>query len=164
MIFYHSSLVYTFESICTNGKNVAQKGQAKLGYVNEVTSNLRTLAWTLQWFYITIEALLSYTSSLYFHHTGSPNITSLTFNGSTNTLTCSSTGGPATTVTWRRNGAVITLNATHQQTKRVVDCTMGTYQTVLTIDPSVGHSDIFGLYNCTVDNARGRSSMTIGEN
>ena len=59
---------------------------------------------------------------------------------------------------------MITLNATHQQTKRVVDRTMGTYQTVLTIDPSVGQSVIVGRYNCTVENARGRSSMTIGEN
>ena len=101
---------------------------------------------------------------MYFHHTGSPNITSVTFNGSSNTLTCTSTGGPATTVTWRRNGAVITVNAVHQLTKRVVDLTMGTYHTVLTIDPSVGQSGIFGLYNCTVENDRGRSSMTIGEN
>ena len=90
-------------------------------------------------------------------------MTSLTFNISTNTLTCTSTGGPATTVTWRRDGAVITPSATYQQTQRVVDPVAGTYQTVLTIDPSEGHSDIVGRYNCTVENARGRSSMTIGE-
>ena len=59
---------------------------------------------------------------------------------------------------------MITLNGTYQQTKTVVDPVEGTYQIVLTIDPSVGQSDIFGLYNCTVENARGRSSMTIGEN
>ena len=106
--------------------------------------------------------ILSYASSLHFHHTGSPNVTSLTFSSSTNTLTCTSTGGPATTVTWRRDGAVITLNATHQQTKRVVDPVSGTYQTILTIDPSVGQSDIVGTYNCTVENARGESSMTAG--
>ena len=100
---------------------------------------------------------------LYFHHAGSPNITSLTFNGSSNTLTCTSTGGPATTVTWRRDGVVITLNGTYQQTKRVVDPVEGTYQTVLTINPSVSQSDIFGTYSCKVENARGRSSMTIGE-
>ena len=161
---YHLSLVYIPLNLFAQFAQTAQKAQAKLGYLNEVISNLRTLAWTLQWFYITIETLLSYTSSLYFHRTGSPNITALTFNGSSNTLTCTSTSGPATTVIWRRNGAVITLNATHQQTKRVVDSTMGTYQTVLTIDPSVGQSGIFGLYNCTVENDRGRSSMTIGEN
>ena len=86
---------------------------------------------------------------------GSPNITSLTFNAQSYTLTCNSTGGPATTVTWKRDGVVITLNATYQQTKRVVDPVAGTYQTVLTIDPSVSP------YNCTVENARGRSSMTV---
>ena len=58
---------------------------------------------------------------------------------------------------------MITLNGTYQQTKRVVDTVVGTYQTVLTIDPSVGQSDI-GLYSCTVENDRGRSAMTIGEN
>ena len=90
-------------------------------------------------------------------------MTSITFNGSSNTLTCTSTGGPATTVTWRRDGVVITLNATYQQTKRVVYSVSGTYQTVLTIDLSVGQSVIVGRYNCTVENARGGSSMTIGE-
>ena len=40
---------------------------------------------------------------------------------------------------------------------------MGTYQTVLTIDPSVGPSDIIGTYNCTVENVRGKSSMTVVE-
>ena len=52
---------------------------------------------------------------------------------------------------------MITLNTTHQQTKRVVD---GTYQTVLTIDRSVGFSGIVGTYNCTVENVRGGSSKT----
>ena len=56
---------------------------------------------------------------------------------------------------------MITLNATHQQTKRLVDPVNGTYQTVLTIDPSVGWSDIVGTYNCTVENDRGESSETV---
>ena len=99
-------------------------------------------------------------------YAGSPSVTTLTFNSSSNTLTCTSTGGPATTVTWRRDGAVITLSTTHQQTKRVVDAVEGTYQTVLTIDPSVSSSDIVGTYNCTVSNTRGESSKTVvtGEN
>ena len=54
---------------------------------------------------------------------------------------------------------MITLNATHQQTKRVVYTVNGTYQTVLTIDPSVGQ--IVGTYNCTVENIRGGSSETV---
>ena len=53
---------------------------------------------------------------------------------------------------------MIPLDATYQQTKRVVDSVMSTYQTVLTI---VGQSDIVGTYNCTVENARGRASRTV---
>ena len=92
-------------------------------------------------------------------HTGSPNVTNLTFDDQSRTLTCTSTGGPATSVTWRRDGVVITLNATYQQTKRVVYPVNGTYQTVLTIDPSVGH--IVVTYDCTVENDRGSSSQTV---
>ena len=92
-------------------------------------------------------------------HAGSPIVTSLTYNDQSKTLTCTSTGGPATTVTWRRDRVVITLNGTHQQTKRVVDSVHGTNQTVLTIHPSVCH--IVGTYNCTVENDRGESSETV---
>ena len=56
---------------------------------------------------------------------------------------------------------MITLNATHQQTKRVVDPVASTYQTVLTIDSSVDQSDIPGLYYCIVENARGISSRIV---
>ena len=56
---------------------------------------------------------------------------------------------------------MINLNATHQQTKRLVDPVDGTYQTVLTFDPSVGWSDILGTYNCTVENVRGKSSKMV---
>ena len=85
----------------------------------------------------------------------------MTFIGQTATLTCTSTGGPATNVTWRRDGVVITPNATYQQTKRVIDNSTSTYQTVLTIDPSVDQSGILGTYNCTVENVRGLSSRTV---
>ena len=56
---------------------------------------------------------------------------------------------------------MITPNATYQQTKRVVDPVNGTYQTVLTTDPSVSQSDIVGTYNCTVENVRRGSSMMV---
>ena len=56
---------------------------------------------------------------------------------------------------------MITLNDTHQQTKRLVDPVSGTYQTVLTINSSVSQDDIVGIYNCTVENIRGGSSQTM---
>ena len=92
-------------------------------------------------------------------HAGSPSVISLTFDDQSRTLICTSTGGPATTVTWRRDGVVITLNATYQQTKRLVDNVTSTYQTVLTIDPSAGQ--IVGTYKCTVQNDKGESSETV---
>ena len=91
---------------------------------------------------------------------GFPCVTRLDYNNQSRTITCTSTGGPATTVTWKKDGVVITHNATHQQTKRVVDPVWGMYQTVLTFDQSVSQSDTVGTYSCTVENARGRSSMT----
>ena len=100
-------------------------------------------------------------NNLYCDRAGSPSVTSLTYNDQSRILTCTSTGGPATTVTWRRDGVVITLNATYQQTKRVVDPVNGTYHTVLTIDRSVDQDDIVGTYNCTVENIRGESSETV---
>ena len=95
-------------------------------------------------------------SSVQFQLTSELSATTPTF-----TLTCTSTGGPATTVTWRRDGVLITPNTTYQQTKRVVDPVRGVYQTVLTIDSSVSPRDIVGTYNCTVENVRGRSSLTV---
>ena len=56
---------------------------------------------------------------------------------------------------------MITSSATYQQTKRVVDPVMGTYQTVLTISQSVDQSDIPGLYSCAVENARGSDSEAL---
>ena len=56
---------------------------------------------------------------------------------------------------------MITLNATHQQTKRLVDPGNDTYETVLTIKSSVSWNDIVGTYNCTVENIRGESSETV---
>ena len=103
----------------------------------------------------------SHNTQFPFHHAGSPNVTSLTYNDESRTLTCTSTGGPATIVSWRRNEVVINLGATYQQTKTLVDSITGTYQTVLTIDPSLDQRNIEGTYSCTVENVRGESSETV---
>ena len=56
---------------------------------------------------------------------------------------------------------MITLGATYQQTKTLVDPVTGTYQTVLTIDPLLDQRSIEGTYSCTVENVRGESSETV---
>ena len=116
----------------------------------------------LECFCYTFHILLTHQLHFYFFiHAESLNIANLTYNDQSRTLTCTSTSGPPTTVTWKKDGIMVTLNATHQQTKRVVDPVAGTYQTMLTIDPSLEQSDIVGTYNCTVKNARGASSETV---
>ena len=86
---------------------------------------------------------------------GTPSTTTLVYNESTRSLTCTSTGGPATTVTWRKDGAIIAIGAAYQQTQVVTDSTIGTYETVLTIAQSV--TDVSGTYSCSVENIRGTS-------
>ena len=65
------------------------------------------------------------------------------------TLTCVSTGGPATTVTWTRNGAILSNDANHVFTKTVTDQLTATYSNVLTV---TGREP--GSYQCSVANAR----------
>ena len=91
---------------------------------------------------------------------GAPNVTGVTFDRESRTLTCTSTGGPATTVTWTKDGAVITPNTTHQQTQMIVDTVGGIYQNTLTIAQSVTGENLYGLYSCTVENSRGSSNRS----
>jgi len=88
---------------------------------------------------------------------GTPTATTLVYNETARTLTCTSTGGPATHVTWRMSGDILAINATYQQTQVVTNTTTGTYETVLTIANSV--TDVFEIYNCTIENVRGTSSV-----
>ena len=91
-------------------------------------------------------------------HAGAPNVTELTFDRESRTLTCTSTGGPATTVTWTKDGAVITPNTTHQQTQMIVDTVEGTYHNTLTIAQSVTGDNLYGLYSCMVENSWGTAN------
>jgi len=94
---------------------------------------------------------------VYTSTTGTPTTTTLVYNETTRSLTCTSTGGPATTVTWRKDETNITINGTtYQQTQVVADPVTGTYQTVLTIGPN--ENDTSGIYSCTVGNTRGTSA------
>ena len=86
---------------------------------------------------------------------GTPNITEVTFDGQSRTLTCTSTGGPATNVTWTKDGTVITPSAAFQQTKRVINATRGIYHNILNIAQSVAER---GLYSCMVENSWGSSN------
>ena len=89
---------------------------------------------------------------------GVPRVTDMSTNGLS--LTCTSTGGPATHVTWRRNCAILPNNATFQQTQLVTQTQTATYQNTLVIDNAVTERD--GVYTCSVTNARGYSKDAAG--
>jgi len=66
------------------------------------------------------------------------------------TLTCTSIGGPVTTFSWRRDGAIVTNNNSYDIThQRVTDAENGTYTHILTV---TGRHP--GQYECSVTNSR----------
>ena len=91
---------------------------------------------------------------------GVPTVDSVSASGLT--LTCASSGGPATIVTWRRNCAVLPNNAIYQQTQTVTQTQTATYQNTLMIDSAVTDQYREGVYTCSVTNARGYSNGNIG--
>ena len=89
---------------------------------------------------------------------GKPSITSLTFNRSAMSFICTSTGGPATKVTWTRNETLLYRDDyCYKQTQTIVDTSTSTYDNIL---HSESLSDLVGSFTCTVQNSRGSDSMS----
>ena len=90
-------------------------------------------------------------------NTGSPAITSLLFDRNSTTLTCTSTGGPPTTVTWRKDGQPID-ETLYQQSQRLVNAERATYENVL-FNSNV--ANFVGSFTCEVSNVRGRGEEIV---
>ena len=92
-----------------------------------------------------------------------PRITHLgfTYGHMSSTLACISTGSPATTVTWMRDGQPLTIDGrTYFLTHTVNYGRSSTYENVLTINAAV--SSIYRhAYTCTVVNALGTASEIL---
>jgi len=72
------------------------------------------------------------------------------------TLTCTSTGGPATTVSWRRDGTMLSDNSTYSiNSEATNDTETATYNHTLTVT-----GRLVGEYECTVSNIRTPSGST----
>ena len=65
-------------------------------------------------------------------------------------LTCTSTGGPATSVTWTRDGVNVNYDSTHVLTRTVENTMTAQYSNTLTVTGVEG-----GSYQCIVSNVRG---------
>ena len=83
---------------------------------------------------------------------------SVQYDRTSQTITCTSTGGPATHVTWSKNDVNITLNMVsnedlYEHSQIIINTTSATYENRLRIvDKS---SEAAGNYTCQVTNPRG---------
>ena len=94
----------------------------------------------------------------FFTYTGYPGISGMTFDSVSRTLTCTSSGGPATAVTWRRNCLVLQNSSDFVQNQVVTKTALATYENTL----RVNGANIDGVYTCSVKNSRGYSNFTTG--
>ena len=81
----------------------------------------------------------------------------MVFDKTSTTLTCTSTGGPPTTVKWKKDG--VSVNTSHyQQSKKLVDAESATYRNTLFGDNAC---DFVGTFTCEVSNSRGSVQETV---
>ena len=80
---------------------------------------------------------------------------SLSYDPTSHTLTCVSSGGPVNTVTWTRNGVNIS-SSPYQLRQSLEDGTTFTYHNLLTV--TSGDVEYYiGSFSCTVSSSRGSS-------
>ena len=98
-----------------------------------------------------------------FVYTGSPSISGdIGYRSTDQTLTCTSTGGPATTVVWRQNCVIMQeSDSNYTQSQNVINTQTATYENTLRV---VGANATFsdGVYTCSVSNGRGSASSSVG--
>ena len=98
---------------------------------------------------------------VYSTNSGSPSINGIFYDRFALTLTCTSSGGPATTVSWKKNGAIVDLQVngtTYHQSKTVVNTTTATYENTLS---SIDAANLVGIFTCMVINSRGSSTESM---
>ena len=88
---------------------------------------------------------------------GFPSITSVQFDRNSTTLTCTSTGGPPTTVTWKKNDVLVS-SSLYEQSQRLLDAESATYENVLYNDDV---ANFVGSFTCEIRNVRGTVEKTV---
>lgn len=75
------------------------------------------------------------------------------------TLLCTSTGGPASRVTWFKDGAPISpMNTDYQMSQQILDFRDAIYVSRLV---GVAAGTLLGLFTCTVENSRGSANRSL---
>ena len=92
---------------------------------------------------------------------GIPDIEAVIYDPDTNNLVCTSFGGPATVVTWKKNGQLLTtMETAYRQKQRLIFTETATYENTLSI-PRDTIANYNTTYECLVANSRGNDSLTI---
>ncbi len=89
------------------------------------------------------------------NNAGSLTISDICYDTTSQTIICTSTGGPATSVTWTRDNTPLNVDGTtYQHSQIVTDTVTSTYENRLTGGDT-------GIYVCIVSNARGNNASEI---
>ena len=100
-------------------------------------------------FYDSIQLLLKY------FHTGAVTAKGLVFDKDQQALTCISTGGPPTTVSWIKDAQTIDVDGnTYRQIQTITDSINATFMTTIFINTTLDQNKIVGNYSCIVNNSR----------
>ena len=86
---------------------------------------------------------------------------SIQYDRTSQTITCTSTGGPATDVTWSKDNVNIRLSmgGLYQHSQIIINTTSATYENRLRIvDKS---SEAAGNYTCSITNPRGSMNESL---
>ena len=83
------------------------------------------------------------------------------FKAKAQSLVCASSDGPATNVTWKRNGASLPMQgSTYTQFQQITDTVNSIYINTLKIR-GVGPSNVAGNYSCLISNLRGNDEQDL---
>ena len=86
---------------------------------------------------------------------------SVQYDRTSQTITCTSTGGPATDVTWSKDNSNIglTMGDLYEHSQIIINTTSATYENRLKIvDKS---SEAAGNYTCSITNSRGSMNKSL---
>ena len=79
------------------------------------------------------------------------------------TLTCTSTGGPPSTVSWSRDGTLLSDNSTYSIASQVINSTTATYTHTLTVTGRLEGEYKFNVSNIRTPSASTSSLTVVGK-
>ena len=88
-------------------------------------------------------------------------ISEITYDSALQTVICTSTGGPVTSVTWSRDNVPIDITdrTTYQHSQVVTDTSTATYQSRLMLVSK--SASLSGTYTCSVGNTIGTDEDSL---